>query len=253
MRKYTFTLVVCGLLCGGPSELAAQTAGTSGQGFLAVNGGFQPTSGDFNETLDRSRYGETERIAVTSSFESGPLFDVSAGYYVRDRVAVGIGLHRSSSSSSASVTASVPHPIFFSRHRSAATTVSVLDRSELGVHMFVGYTLLLADKFDVTLFGGPSSFRLSQDVVGAVSIGSETPPFTTITATASAATRKKTVWGAHVGADVSYRIYEGASATIGAGVFARYAGASADIDLMGRRASTDVGGFQIGGGIRVRF
>jgi hypothetical protein len=80
----------------------------------------------------------------------------------------------------------------------------------------------------------------------------EVPPsFSTVTvrqATVSQADESKT--GINVGLDGTYRI----TALYGVGGFIRFAGTSIELALPGGGTTTvDVGGFQMGGGLRVRF
>ncbi|MEW6319911.1 MAG: outer membrane beta-barrel protein [Acidobacteriota bacterium] len=252
MRHTVGALAACGLVLGMAATAFAQS-GAPARGFIGVNGGYQPTSGDFNDNIERTRFDETERISITHGVDSGALIDFSAGYFVMERVSVGIGVHRMSSSSTAAVGGSVPHPIFFSRPRSFAVAADGLDRTELGVHLSVGYSLPVMDKLDVRIFAGPTAFRLTQDVVGEVTVSEAGAPFSSVNAAATGVERKRTAWGGHIGADISYLFVEGDAASMGAGLFLRYAGASTDVDLINRAVSTDVGGFQVGAGLRVRF
>jgi hypothetical protein len=67
------------------------------------------------------------------------------------------------------------------------------------------------------------------------------------------AKREESPVGGHIGADVTYKFYESGRMKIGAGAFLRFAGASADIQVLDNVVSTDLGGVQLGFGLRTRF
>jgi hypothetical protein len=101
----------------------------------------------------------------------------------------------------------------------------------------------VTDKVDVGVSFGPSIFQVSQDIPTAITV---TEPSATLASTSVTKVDKTTV-GIHFGVDVNYMI----TPRWGAGVLARYAWGSADLE--GATDSLTVGGFQIGGGLRVRF
>ena len=55
--------------------------------------------------------------------------------------------------------------------------------------------------------------------------------------------------GFNIGADLTYMLYR----NYGAGVFVRYAGGQIDFPVMGDLGGFDVGGLQVGGGLRWRW
>ena len=79
------------------------------------------------------------------------------------------------------------------------------------------------------------------------------PPYTSIVIQPQVTEQKESTWGAHVGVDVGYTLLETATARIGVGGFMRYAGGSTDIEVLNNGVKTSPGGFQIGGGLRIRF
>jgi hypothetical protein len=105
--------------------------------------------------------------------------------------------------------------------------------------MFV-YFVPVLENFDVSVFAGPSFFRLKQDILSA-SVPSGTQ-------TALVATQEQT--GSSTGAIVGLNLNYMFRPNYGAGAFVRYAGASIDLPSA---ANVKVGGFQIGIGLRLRF
>ena len=126
-----------------------------------------------------------------------------------------------------------------------------LDRKESAVHLQFGWVLPINEKFDVLVYGGPSFFRLEQDVVSDVSFGEGNN--NTVIATPTIATRKKSETGYNVGADATYIVWQNDSVRLGAGGFVRFTQASMDVDMLSTAQPTDVGGVQFGFGARLRF
>jgi hypothetical protein len=112
--------------------------------------------------------------------------------------------------------------------------------------------LPLNDRISVHVLLGPSFFTVSQDVVEDVTLV-EAAPFTTVNATANVVERKESPVGFNIGADVAYNAYTRDRLKVGAGMFLRFAGASADLQVFDNTVESELGGFQIGFGVRTRF
>jgi len=104
----------------------------------------------------------------------------------------------------------------------------------------------VTNEFDVTVAVGPSIFSVTQEITS-VSV----PPGTQ-TVAPSVASESKTAVGANIQVDGNYLLTKTRrfGAAFGAGVFIRYAGAKVDLPSV---SDLHVGGFQVGGGLRVRF
>lgn len=245
MRLVT-ALVMAGLLAGA-GEAAAQA--DESRFFLSVSGAFEPGTQTISDDGTFPLYEETGRLNVSSEVSSGAVLDFGVGARVVGNWTLGANFHRASSTDAAEVTGQAPHPLFFNRPRAFSTTFDDLKRTEQALHLSLGYRVPLGEKFDVHLYGGPSQFRYTQEVVGEVIItdaGSFVANYET-------ARRKKNAWGGHVGADLSYALYRAGTTSFRLGGFVRYAGAKSDVRVVTNSVSTDLGGIQIGGGLRVRF
>jgi outer membrane protein with beta-barrel domain len=238
--------------------LTARTAAAQGvrewteRGYANVNFGFETGSSDLNESGTFTLYDENGTISVAQAIESGALFDFSVGARVWHNVSAGIAFHTSTNHNDAAVTASVPDPVVFDRPRAVSMTAADLKRNERAVHIQLGYMLPLSDQFSVHLLGGPSFFHLNQEVVEALDV-TESGGFR---ATPAIAERSDSAVGINIGADVAYLFYTQNTVKVGAGMFLRWAGSSANVVVLrGATAEqdSDVGGFQIGFGGRVRF
>jgi opacity protein-like surface antigen len=100
------------------------------------------------------------------------------------------------------------------------------------------------------VFGGPSMFRVKQDVVNDFNF-TDSYPFDEATFTGGVTnTVSKSKIGFNVGADVSYFF----TPQLGVGGTAQYSGTNLDITSAGGdTVDIRAGGFQAGGGVRLRF
>jgi hypothetical protein len=250
MRLVT-ALVMAGLLAG-VNEAAAQT--DESRFFLSVSGAFETGSQTYADDGTFSLYDEVGRLSVGSDdISSGAVLDFGVGVRVMGNFTLGANFHRTTGLGEASVTGQAPHPIFFNRSRSFSATVPDMKRTEQALHLSLGYRLALGDKLDVQIYGGPSQFRFTQDVVNSVVISEAGSSFTTVNVTNQSTTRKANSWGGHVGADVSYPVYRSGTTSFRLGGYVRYAEASSEFLVVSNTVSTKVGGVQFGGGLRVRF
>ena len=222
------------------------------RGYFNFNIGFETTSGTLTDATTFRLYDESGTKAVEQNVDSGAFVDFSVGGRVWENVSVGVGFHRGSNNSEASGTASVPHPLIFGRNRTTAFAAGELDRSEQAFHIQLGYMLFVTEELSVHLTAGPSFFRLKQDVISDVTF-TEQAPFNTVNTTPVIEERSDSVTGVNAGVDVAYQFYNSDAYKLGGGVFLRYAGASARINLLENNVDSDVGGLQFGFGLRVRF
>jgi opacity protein-like surface antigen len=240
-----------------PTQPPAQTptqppAPATQRMYFNLNGGFQSTSGELNDATTFRLYDENASLSVAQATDSGAFVDFSAGYRVWRNATVGIGFHQGGSQSNASVEGSIPHPVFFNQNRAASLAVTDLDRSERAVHLQFGYMVPLTDRITAHFMLGPSFFKVRQDVVSAITVN-ETGNLTSVNAEATRTERTDTPTGFNIGVDLGYQIREVNNVKIGAGMFIRYAGASADIQVLSNTVSSDLGGLQVGLGARLRF
>jgi hypothetical protein len=257
MQKSVFRAVVCVCVLASAQVAAAQTwqfaEPWTDRGYVNINGGFESVSGQLNDATTRSIYGEEASLSVSQAIDSGSFFDFSVGARVWRNVSAGIAYHAGGTHSEASIEGSIPHPLFFNRLRGLALTATDLERSERAVHLQFGYMLPLTDRINVHVTLGPSFFTLRQDVVADVTLQETGGSFNTLNATPDIVEREDSPVGFNIGADVSFTAYTRDQLKLGAGMFVRYAGASADVELFDDVVDSDVGGLQVGFGVRVRF
>ena len=152
----------------------------------------------------------------------------------------GVAVSRFDQNRSVPVDARIPHPFFFDCHRTIDGVADVT-RHERAVHL-EARRFTQVDFIEISLFGGPTLFRVDQDLVTAVQYD-HTYPFEEARFISATTTESSTsTLGFNIGTDICV------------GALLRYTSGSldphsADDDVV----SVDVGGFHLGGGIRLRF
>ncbi|MGE0362154.1 MAG: hypothetical protein AB7H93_11460 [Vicinamibacterales bacterium] len=243
--------VVAAMVAIGPSTAWAQT--DESRFMLSLNGAFEPGDEDFTDDGSFTLYDEAGRITVSGRSSTGAILDAGVGARIVGRFTLGVSGHRGASADEATVSGQAPHPIFFNRPRSFSVTVAETKRIEQALHFSAGVLIPLGEKLDVHVYGGPSQFRFSQQVVGEVVIQEANAAATAVNVTPTIVARKKNVWGGHIAADFSYPLFQIGNGSFRLGAFVRYAQASSEFQVVSSTVSTKVGAIQYGGGIRVRF
>jgi hypothetical protein len=239
MKAGCLVLLACALAAA-PAQ--AQMTWTD-RAFVNVNFGVQEISRTLNTASEFDLYEETGRLSTTQPIDGGALFDLGAGYKVWRNLAVGLGYSRFQSDADVAISASVPDPNFFDRPREVSGIASNARHSEHAVHLQGTWIMPVTDTVDVGFSFGPTIFKVSQDVATAITV---TEPAATIAST-TVVRENKTAVGLHLGIDVNYFF----TPRFGAGMLARFAWGSTDLDSSDENLK--LGGFQIGGGLRVRF
>lgn len=250
--KKALTFVICTLVILVARDTAAQPLPWAERGYFNLNVGFESASDDFTDTGTRRIYDENANLSTAQSVDSGAFFDFSAGARVWRNVSVGIGFHQGSTDSDATIEGGVPHPLFFNRPRAFNASATNLERSERAVHVQLGYMIIVSDRLTAHAMLGPSFFKVRQDVISDFTF-TEGPGFTSVTVTPTVAERVDTPVGFNIGIDLAYKIVDVNPVKVGAGLLLRYAAAKAEIQLLQNTVETDLGGFQVGVGARLRF
>jgi hypothetical protein len=251
MRKLAVLMVV-GLLVGGSREAAAQGA-PDDRIFLNIGFGVESGSSESNDSKQYTLYDEPATTTANTSWTSGSFFGGGIDIRLIKGLTVGASYHQETNTSEAKLSGTVPNPIFFNRSRTFTSTSGGLLRRENATHLSVGWIVAIGSKLDVMFSGGPSWFRLQQDVVSEVTIAERGLPFTEVVGAPEITTPKRSVTGYNVGTDVTYVLWENDRVRLGGGGFVRITGATTDVRLLVSDIETKVGGVQFGFGGRVRF
>ena len=247
------TGVLTCLLIGVSVSPAEAQEGLRGRFALHVNFGYQFSSDDVREDIEFRAYGETARFVAAHEIKGGQVVDGGAFIHVWEQLAVGGTFSQTEGIDATSVTGAVPHPLQVGLDRSIAPQSFDLTRREKATHIHIAWLIPLpqVEKLDIRIMAGPTYFNLTQSSVPGVIVSEAGgPPFASVNVD-SVVTGElvKNGWGGHIGADVSYMF----STYVGAGGFVRFAVGSVDLPRGGTSVTTSVGGFQSGGGLRVRF
>ena len=244
------TAIVSGAIVSSwPVSVAAQQTTSESRGFISINGGFQAANG-FTGTVPVTLF--VEEGSLTASYDGvrAPISDLSAAGLVWRSLAVGVGVSTFSKEATAQVSARLPHPFFFNQHRNVSGTGEGLTRSELAVHIQAMWVAPVHDSLSIAVFGGPTFFRVNQDLVAEVRANEVYPFDATQFAGVSAVTASESSVGFNAGVDVGFFF----SRHLGVGGLVRFSRASVDFSVPNSRAvSANVGGLLTTGGLRVRF
>lgn len=255
MNKSVVTLlIVCGVLAGAASQASAQGATWADRGYINVGWGVESGSSTMTDSQTKTIYEEPATFGTSSTFTSGSLFDVGVGLRLWKNLTAGVAYHQEQNDTEGAATGSVPSPFFFNRPRTL-TAAEPLDRKESATHVTLGWVVPISNKFDVMVSGGPSFFRLTQEVISSVAHNETGATSSTVNATLDTEERSKSVTGYNVGADVTYIAWSNDSIRLGVGGFFRFTTAEAEVQMLdaGTAQPTKVGGVQFGFGARLRF
>lgn len=218
--------------------------------FVAFDGSYQATSSEFQDAGTFAANAEEGRFNTDYAVTRGPGLDVTAGAVVNRRMAVAVSASRFVQSTPATVSGSVPHPLYFDRARSLAAQVGQLQREELGVHLQARGIVASGRRAEFGVFGGPSMFRVSQQMVTGFGYG-EAYPYDEVTFRSAETTKAAAMrLGFNVGTDVTMFL----TRQLGIGAAVQFARGSVNLPSAGGdEQRVTVGGVRAGGGIRVRF
>jgi hypothetical protein len=241
-KTMNLVLLMTGLMLSTAIAASAQTPPPSKRIFADVNFGVQPSSRTFSTEALPVVYNEVAIIRSNQGVDGSSMLDVVGGYNVWRDLSVALGLTTTFPvKNEAQVTGGIPHPLFYDSRVESTRTIEDLEHREQSVHLSAMWTSPVTDKIDASGFAGPSYIKVFQDLVTSVTVPPGTQTFTPASDRQTA-----TVWGFHFGGDFTYLI----TPRIGVGAMGRFVAAKADLPSV---PDLSVGGFQFGGGLRVRF
>jgi hypothetical protein len=149
----------------------------------------------------------------------------------------------------------MPHPLFFNAHDTDARPGDVaLARTEGSVHI---QAMVVAtpnsDGVRIRFFGGPTRFRVTQETVDDILYDQVFQVFGRLNAVeitnCEFSKSEGTGWGFHVGADVGVFF----TRVFGVGGFVKFSKGTVELSDFSGTFEVDAGGFQTGGGVRLKF
>ena len=233
------------------SPTAAQFELLKGRFAVHGNGGYQVGKDTVRRTFTFRAYGEDARFEESHETREGGLLDVGGSLRVWEQLRVGASYSQLTKSDSTTLTGSVPNPIAVNAARAIPPQELSLVHEQRATHLYAAWVVPILDKLDVAILGGPSFFNVRQGLVLGVEIaevGGPPWPEVEVVGVTSGEFKKNGI-GLHVGADVSYMV----TPNFGLGGFVRFAQGSIDMPSSDGEQPLDVGGIQMGGGVRLRF
>lgn len=249
MRVFSVVAVAAGLSCSTPA-LAQTASGSLSRGFVAINGIYQLTSNDFADSGVKREHAENGSVQAAYLVQSGQSLEVSGGARVWRKLSMGVGFSRFSTATPSAVSAAIPHPFFFNRLRSVAGQADGLKREELVVHLQAAGVFPVGRRLNVTVFGGPAFFKVTQGVVTDVSYRDSYPFDEASFGGAITTTADVSKVGFGGGGDVAFYF----TRFVGIGGTFQFAGTTVRLPAAGGATqSVKVGGLRTGAGLRLRL
>lgn len=219
---------------------------------LVLDAVFLPSSLDYSSVSTPIAYAEPSTIRT--SYEAGAGFGPGASLQVSLYQGFGLlaGYSRVTRDVTGTVDVSRPHPLHLNRPRTATAELSGYGYSEGALDIDVAYARSTGS-LDWALFGGVTLFSVEADLLGAPTFDEKYPYDELRIASTTATSVDESATGFNIGGRLDYRF--GASKRFGVGVTARYSSASVELVAGADAAETtlDLGGFSVGGGVRVYF
>jgi opacity protein-like surface antigen len=221
-----------------------------GKVLVSANIGIQVGDNDLARQSTFPLYDENAVVDIQQTINNGFFFELGGSYKLTKEFGVGLAWGFLTNAGEGRVSGSLPHPILFDQPRSFDASVDDLKHSENSFHFQAVYFMPFTDKVDFMFSGGPSLFVVKQALIRSV-LFSETPPFTSVTIdSVDIVEPKDSAWGFHLGADMIYAV----TPSIGVGALVRYSRGTVEFNLSDTQtADVKAGGFQLGGGVRLKF
>jgi hypothetical protein len=251
MRRISIAAPILFSLLLSSTPVFGQTTAWGTNGYLGFNGLYQTSSVTFEQESTFELYEEQATVSATHEIEPGPVWEISGGGRVYKNLGFGFAGSYFDQRNAAQVEATLPHPFFFEQPRTVSGEATELRHEEIGIHLDAMYLLPLTERFQITVFGGPSFFRLRQGLVSGVQL-SESYPYDEAQFTGVDETLTEWQWS-NVGYNVGVEASVYFSRYLGIGASIRHSDADVEFDRPEGLLEVKVGGTQVGAGLRVRF
>lgn len=233
-----------------PPHLSAQEVTSSTRPFISINVGSQILSNTFNDNDSFDLFVEEGQFSSDYQGLRDAVFDAGAAIPVWGKLSLGGALTYINHNAPATISAELPHPFFFDKHRSIDGTAESLERREIAIHIQALWAIPFSQNVLLTVFGGPTFFNLKQDLVNTVKF-TEAYPFDAaeFSGTSTVQPSDSTI-GFHGGFDLTAYFTE----HLGIGGVIRFSNGTADLARTTEHViSAPVGGMHATGGLRIRF
>lgn len=258
-------LLVLAVTIAGASLLSARPAMAQtpeARWYVSGDLGFQTTklAAILTEPITFERFAEPGELTRSIEIDRQPTIHIAAGVPIWRNLGLRFGFSQFTRNDDLNLSLSIPHPFFFDRHRRFSQPTELVQR-ERSVDAHALWMAHRGDRVMLSLFGGPTVYRVRVDAVG-VQTREEEYPFETSPVTGLLSFQRRPISvGYGIGADLAVFF----SRHVGIGWLARYNRASATVTLPDEGffatvleqtgVTTDVtfGGAIVSGGLRLRF
>lgn len=201
-------------------------------------------------TAFTSAYAEDGSISAGYDEPTGTQIGALVSQAVWGPVGVGLGFDYTWRDGAASLAATVPHPFFFDQDRAATFNASGLSEREVAIHIPAVWMPPSFGSMKILVFGGPSFFRVSRELVTDLTLDDDYPYDVVAVAGAVSERRTGSAVGFHAGGDASYFF----TPVFGVGGGVRYSrGKLTFKNDTGAVTDGQAGALQVAAGIRLRF
>jgi hypothetical protein len=235
------------------------------RGWIDVNiGGASPAESALTTSGSYPYFGEVATESASYEFNRGGEFDFGGGVMITPQFGLGVSFAGTATNHPVNLSANIPHPIYRSAYGSdSGETTESLDRTEGSVNIQAVFQMEdKANRNRFRFFGGPTHFRVKADAVGEVEWEQVYGIFSRVNDVTITGWNgeevEETGWGVNVGADYAYFF----NRIVGLGMIGRYnygkvtftaVSTASDSIIPDEDVEVKVGGFQFGGGLRLRF
>lgn len=236
--------------CLGSTSAAAQTGQDDRRVTLSVGGGYQPYSPDLVDNTAFTTFAEAGDFDANYGMARGRLLDVGGSVRLWRRLAIGATFSNFKSEDRAAVSARIPHPFLFERHRDVAGLSGTVDRTESAVHLHLSWAVLSTQRLALHVLGGPTYFDLSQDLVTEVEFSDSYPYDAASFVGTLTEDRSESAFGFNAGVETIWYL----SRRWGVGWVVRFSRGQVDLSSPdGGTVAVDAGGVHSTAGLRLRF
>lgn len=253
MRFTTAAALAATLLAAADVEAQARVqSAPATRGFISANAIFQATASSVTERFEFQEFVETG--SIETEFEAKPSIglDGSAGVRVWRNLGIGAGITTyapgSRNDGGGTVTARIPHPLEFKKHREVAGEAG-LRRKETAIHGSLLYFVPVRPSLQAVIGAGPTFFQAEQSFVSDVRYDHGYPFDTATFRGVDVDNESASGVGFNASLDIAWRF----SRSFGAGAVVRYTHGKLPFTPAERSLNVDVGGVQAGLGLRVIF
>ena len=213
----------------------------------------------YSSTYDFELFDEMASGKADYRLPRGAEFDFGGGVLLTRNFGIGVSFVGTAHEDTAGLSLRIPHPFYANAFATdSKDTDAPLRRVESVTNIQAVFVQDVTPALRVRLFAGPSLFRAQQDVVSDIEFDQAFLFFSPANTIDITTYKTEQVgfdgvsgWGAHFGGDVSWFF----TGVVGVGGFARYSTGSVEFTdpASEKTATLKTGGFQAGGGLRLRF